>query len=127
MKLLTPVLSFTMQVYENMPLKHKKANIQLESFPEVTHIYEEDVLKLYASFNHLRDDVLAALEMKRSEGFIGSAQEAEIVINPSDKTLKTALLTLDSEELARLFVVSSVVISDDAQTVSVRMAKGEKM
>ena len=127
MKLLTPVLSFTMQeVYENMPLKHKKANVQLESFPEVTHTYEEDVLKLYASFNHLRDDVLAALEVKRSEGLIGSAQEAEIVINPSDKRLKTALLTLDSEELARLFVVSSVVISDDAQTVSVRMAKGEK-
>ncbi|HKM02766.1 MAG TPA: isoleucine--tRNA ligase [Bacilli bacterium] len=127
MKLLTPILSFTMQeVYENVPLKKHLANVQLESFPEMSNEYDESILKMYAKFNNLRDEVLGALEIKRGEGLIGSSQEAEVTFAPLDKTLKLALKSLDNDELARLFVVSRATISDETSRVVVNAATGEK-
>lgn len=127
MKLLTPILSFTMQeVYENTPLANKKANVQLESFPETSSKYDSSILTLYTSFVRVRDEVLSALEIKRSEGLIGSSQEAEVVFNPTDKLLKKALSSLEEEELSRLFVVSKATIKDDVVGVIVQSASGEK-
>jgi len=126
MKLFTPILSFTMQeVYDNSPINDRKANVQLEDFPLITHEFDESVLALYANFNRLRDEVLAKLEVRRGEGLIGSSQEAEVTFPVSDIKLKNALLTLDKDELARLFVVSKATISEQA-SVSVTLATGEK-
>lgn len=126
MKLLTPVLSFTMQeIYQTLPLKNKQVNVQLEDFPTKSKVYSDDVLKLYDAFNDLRDDVLVALEQKRAAGLIGSSQEAEIVFDVTNKTLKEALLKLGEEELARLFVVSKATIAD-VTGIEVKEASGEK-
>ncbi len=126
MKLLTPILSFTMEeIYQNLPLSERKANVQLESFPLVSHDYQDDTLKMYQTFIRLRDEVLAALEQKRSAGEIGSSQEAEIVFNVKDESLSAKLALLDADELARLFVVSKAEIAD-VNTVQVNKASGEK-
>lgn len=126
MKLLTPVLSFTMQeIYQTLPLKNKQVNVQLEDFPSKSKFYSDDFLKLYDAFNDLRDDVLVALEQKRAAGLIGSSQEAEIVFDVTNKTLKEALLKLGEEELARLFVVSKATIAD-VESIEVNEASGEK-
>lgn len=126
MKLLTPVLSFTMQeIYQTLPLKNKQVNVQLEDFPSKSKVYSDDFLKLYDAFNDLRDDVLVALEQKRAAGLIGSSQEAEIVFDVTNKTLKEALLKLGEEELARLFVVSKATIAD-VESIEVNEASGEK-
>ena len=127
MKLLTPILSFTMQeVYENLPLAHREKNVQLEGFPTKSNQFDERVLSGYSTFLKLRDNVLAALEIKRSAGLIGSSQEAEVTFNVSDLELKSALLKLDSDELARLFVVSKATLSDDINEVIVSEASGQK-
>lgn len=127
MKLLTPILSFTMQeVYENLPLAKREINVQLEAFPTKSNHYNESALVTYSSFMKLRDNVLAALEIKRSAGQIGSSQEAEVSFTVSDVELKKALLKLDHEELARLFVVSKATISDNVSEVVVSGATGQK-
>ncbi len=126
-RLLTPILSFTMQeVYENLPLNEREANVQLETFPTHSHVYKPETLQLYSAFNRLRDEVLSALEAQRSEGKIGSSQEAEIRFNVKDDRLKNELSKLDGEELARLFVVSKAAIDDHVTTVAVSPASGEK-
>ena len=48
------------EVYENVPLKKHLANVQLESFPEMSNEYDESILKMYAKFNNLRDEVLGS-------------------------------------------------------------------
>lgn len=127
MRLLTPILSFTMQeVYENLPLAKHEVNVQLLAMPKRSSDYQSETLQLYAAFGTLRDQVLVALEAKRSEGLIGSSQEANIEFYVEDMKLKSALLTLNSEELARLFVVSHASISNHKHEVVVHAAKGEK-
>ncbi|MCH5180402.1 MAG: isoleucine--tRNA ligase [Erysipelotrichales bacterium] len=112
-KLLAPILPFTMEeVYQNTPMEHKKS-IQLESYPTITHEYDEKYLNEYALIYKLRSDVLKALEEARTNGLIGSAQEAHVKLHITNEYVKNAFLKFSDVEKERLFIVSKVELTDE--------------
>lgn len=113
MRLLTPILPFTMEeVYKNLPCKHLKS-VQLEKYPEVTHIYSAHMLEEYALLTKLRSEVLKVLESKRQEGLIGSSQEAKVMLHVKDEHLKDIVSKFSHVELERLFIVSEVEMCEN--------------
>ncbi len=121
-----PILSFTMdEVYGFIPGVTKKSP-QLDDMPKESHVYGEDAKATYASFNKFRDIVLKSLEDKRAEGVIGSSVEAAVEATFDDEAIVNTLNTLDSDELPRLFGVSSLTVAVGAPSATVTKATGEK-
>jgi len=109
LKLLNPVLPFTMdELNKNMPL-NRKANVQYYDYPKVSPV-NEDLLKEYEVLKSIRSDVLKALEEARNEKIIGSAQEAFVAIKFKDGNSPEARLfkSLDTKKASALFVVSEI-------------------
>lgn len=116
-RLLTPILPFTMEeVYRHYPTSNKKESIQLTDYPMVSHEYGEKEKKDFAILMNVRADVLKALEEARSEGLIGSAQEAEIVLESEE--YEEFLKQFSVEELCKIFIVSRVTVSKEKQEKS---------
>jgi isoleucyl-tRNA synthetase len=112
MRLLNPILPFTMdEVNANYPLRNEE-NAQLYAYPGVSHIYPASLLEEYRSMNKLRKDVLKNLEDARSTGLIGSSQEALIHLKIKDAKLEKLVSVFPSVELERLFIVSKVVFDE---------------
>ena len=125
MRLLTPFIPFTMdEVYHSLNFADKN-NVQLLDYPTPSNVYLDDVITDYETFINLRNSVLKKLEEARSSGLIGSSQEATIALNKNNDLLKRLKLDENASELARLFVVSKVVLSDGDEIV-VRRSEGEK-
>lgn len=106
MRLYEPILTFTMEeVYRAFPKTNKKFALQLEDMPK-SQTLDQETLKQYELFLSFRESVLKALEEARKTGLIGSAQEA--LLEVGEKLVPPALLGIDKDELARLFIVSEV-------------------
>lgn len=126
LRLWNPILPFTMEeVYINMPLRDKMSP-QLLDFPKASHTYDEKVLKDYKEFSALRDSILKELEVARSSTLIGSSQEAEVLISLPKEKMLHELKSLSNEELARLFIVSKVTLSEGEKSIAVSKAAGQK-
>lgn len=133
MRLLAPILSFTMEeVYFNLPT-HEKASVHLLDYPKESHIYDESILSEYNLISKLRSDVLKVLESKRQEGLIGSSQEAQIALNIVDENTKNVFMKFSRVEQERLFIVSGVQLTDETlenvmevSTVRVKKHLGHK-
>ena len=111
MRLLTPILPFTMEeVHINMPDYNDKSAILL-SYPKESHEFDKLLLSDYKAFMALRFEVNKAIEEERNKGNIGSSQEALVEL-PNSDLLKRLGLDKSLDELARLFIVSKVVIAD---------------
>ena len=126
MRLLAPILPFTMEeVYRNSP-NALKQSVALEDYPKISHIYHEEILKDYEEFNRIRAIVLKGLEEYRKNGLIGSSQEAHVILPHKylDFFKKYQLIENESE-LAHLFIVSKVTFSDD-DCLQVKNAHGQK-
>ena len=109
MRLLNPILPFTMdEVNKNFSLKTKE-NVQLYRYPEKDNNLDT---KLIQSFQKnvvaLRSDVLKAIEEKRNENVIHSSQEATIEIELTNDEVKKFMSELDSNILKECFIVSDV-------------------
>lgn len=114
LRLLTPILPFTMEeVHQNMPDYNGKS-AQFLDYPKVSHKYDKSVLEDYEQFKQLRDNVNKKIEEVRSQGLIGSSQEALVVL-PHNELLKKLGLDNSLEEVAKLFIVSRVEIGDYKQ------------
>ena len=106
LRLLTPVLPFTMEeAYTNMPDYNGKSP-QLLKYPGKTGDFEKNVLKNYEKFNQIRDVVNKKLEDARTAGIIGSSQEALVVLPNSFKEV------LGENGVEKLFIVSKVEFKD---------------
>lgn len=124
--LYNPILPFTMEeVYSFLPGEHK-VSPQLESFPEVTSNYIKDVETYYDSFMASRDLALKALEEGRANGEYGASSEASLTLSLSNNELLTLLNSLDGEERARLYGVSSLTLLSGEDKAEVKKAEGEK-
>ena len=111
MRMLTPVLPFTMEeVHNNMPDYNGKSAALLD-YPEATHEFDKSVLADYKAFMNLRDEVNKAIEEVRASGVIGSSQEALLVLPKSDLLIKLGLHKKE-DELSRLFIVSKAIIGE---------------
>ena len=110
LRILNPILPFTMDEFnKNMP-GERANNVQYLDYPTYKEEDDEELLKQYELFFSLRSDVLKALEESRNLKVIGSAQEALINLDITDKSVKEVVGKLSLEELATLFVVSEVVL-----------------
>ncbi len=106
MRLLTPVLPFTMEeVHANMPDYNGKS-AQLLKYPGKTGDFDKKVLQNYEKFLQARDLVNKKLEEARSSGIIGSSQEALVVLPNSYKEI------LGEKGVEKLLIVSKVEYSD---------------
>ena len=112
MILLNPVLPFTMdEVNSFYPFKEYD-NVMLYPMVKKTSQYSKELLEEYSNFKLLRDDVLKQLAVARENQIIKTSQEAKITLNVFNDKVKEILKSISNEELARLFIVSEVVIDD---------------
>jgi isoleucyl-tRNA synthetase len=122
--LYNPILSFTMdEVYSFIP-GVTEISPQLEDMPHSTNEFGSDTKKMFASFRKLRDLALKALEEKRAAGVIGSSSEAALDLSYDDAGLVHALVTEDTDELARLFGVSKVLVQVGKPSAAVTKVVG---
>ncbi len=116
MRLLTPVLPFTMEeVHENMPDYNNKSAALLD-YPRKSNEYASSVLDNYASFIEYRNNVNKKIELLRTENIVGSSQEA-LIKTPDVDVLKLTGLDKNLNELAKLLIVSKVEIDDSIEEV----------
>ena len=115
MRLLNPILPFTMdEVNSNYPLRSKD-NVQYYRYPTKSDIYSKDLLDEYSLIKTLRNDVLKALEEKRALGEIKSSLLASVDLEIKDEKIKAIIDTYPHVEVERLFIVSKVVLKDNVE------------
>ncbi len=110
-RLLTPILPFTMEEIYQLTPNHKKS-VQLISMAKRHEVSEENI-KEYEQILNIRTSVLKALEEARSSQLIGSAQEASVQIcfnNQDDFALFNKLNKVEQE---RFFIVSKVEVVEN--------------
>ena len=113
LRILNPILPFTMDEFnKNMPGK-RVDNVQYLDYPTFEEKDDEELLRQYELILSLRSDVLKALEESRNLKVIGSAQEALVSLEITDKSVKEVADQLSLDELATLFVVSEVVLESN--------------
>lgn len=118
LRLLNPFLPFTMDEF-NRNLPGKRAdNVQLLDYPKSTSKYDHRLLEEYALFIQLRNDVLKALEVARSNQMIGSSQEAHVIIKINNDDIRQMFDTIKADIRPKLFVVSSIDVVDNLEVGS---------
>jgi isoleucyl-tRNA synthetase len=128
-RLMAPVLSFTAEEVWQSVRKQKESegrvaeeSVFLTSFPGVDKKYYDP--KLEGKWNQLfvlRNEVNKALEMKRTERFIGNSLEAKIMLFLSEskehdteslRQVYKTLITQYKDFLPTFFIVSAVEVAD---------------
>jgi isoleucyl-tRNA synthetase len=114
LRMLNPVLPFTMDEFNlNMP-GDRKANPQYYDYAEIKDI-NSALDEEFTVVNKFRQDVLKAIEEARNGGVIRSEQEACIYIKVNDNAVKSIVNKFSAKELAKLFVVSSANVVDEVK------------
>ena len=115
-KMIAPILAFTSdEIWQNMP--HRASdNTEHVLLNDMTRANDEyDFAEIEAQYNKLfdlRDDVLKALEVARTEKLIGKSLEAKVEIYAEGET--KALIEGFGEDLKSVFIVSGVKVEDAA-------------
>lgn len=110
-RLLAPILPYTSEEVYGY-LDTKEASVHLERMPEVVNYKDSaDVLKDFALFFEVKEEVNKALEDARNEKLIGSSLEAQVYIQV-DGEYRRVLEQLETY-LKQLFIVSDVILSED--------------
>jgi isoleucyl-tRNA synthetase len=131
-RLIAPVLTFTTEeVWQFMPaaLRGETQSVQLAGWPEVD-VPSDEAATLRSAYDVLlqvRDVATKALEDARNAGAVGKSQEARLVVAGPVEVLEL-LTAREPSALAEMFIVSEVVVGDEAPEVTVRVehASGEK-
>lgn len=111
--LLTPLIPHTTEEVYKYFVGEKKESIYLERMPIAKKYEDAEIIKeKYNKFMLFRDDVLKALENARNNKVIGKSFSAKLTICPSAE-VKTLLESLQVN-LQRVFIVSQLVVTDDA-------------
>ncbi|QHS22185.1 isoleucine--tRNA ligase [Virgibacillus sp. MSP4-1] len=110
-KLLSPILSHTMdEVWSYIP-GTEEASVQLTDMPKVRELPNQDELKAkWDHFMEVRDDVLKALEEARNEKVIGKSLEAKVTLTANDERTKN--LMEEIEHLHQYLIVSEVELAE---------------
>jgi len=133
-RLLAPLASFTAEeAYRAWQREDKKQSVFLEEFPKVNPSLENRELAYeFSRLLEVRDEVLKALERKRSQGELKGSIDARVRLAVKDEDCAD-LLGRYKDELAELFIVSQVELTDwDASSdstefaISVEKPRGEK-
>jgi len=120
--LLNPIMPFTMdEIYKEIPGVSKKSP-QLEDMPKASNEYSKEFLDEFSSFKSFKEVVYKELENVRATGEIGSSIEADVEVSISDEKLFNLV---KNEDIASIFIVSSLKLSLGKDEVKVSKAKGE--
>ncbi|ENH98310.1 isoleucyl-tRNA synthetase [Gracilibacillus halophilus YIM-C55.5] len=127
-KLLSPILSHTMdEVWRYIP-DVEEDSVQLCDMPSATHLADEQQLEeKWDQFMDIRDDILKGLEEARANKVIGKSLEAAVMIKPNNQQIASVLHEIP--QLHQLLIVSHAEIDDDLkdakeyQYVSVQIDK----
>ncbi|MCQ2791988.1 MAG: isoleucine--tRNA ligase [Bacilli bacterium] len=129
LRLLTPILPFTMEeVNNNLPF-HSKDNPNLYDFPEHTEVFVKNNIDIYNTAEKINreigNEIYQKLEDLRKKGEIGSNQEADVYLT-IDGDIYDFLKDNTPEELARIFIVSNIYLKKGPKEIKVAKAKGTK-
>jgi isoleucyl-tRNA synthetase len=118
-KMTAPILVFTAEeMYVSLPGAKDADSVHLSSWPQPSPEWNDArALERYALLMELRPYVLKALEARRSEGVIGAALEAKVVIRTASGRDSRYLKELE-DELPSLFIVSGVSVEEVARVDS---------
>ncbi|SET84891.1 isoleucyl-tRNA synthetase [Salinibacillus kushneri] len=110
-KLLSPILSHTMDEVWNYIPGVEEESVQLTDMPKLRALPHQDELKAkWDHFMEVRDDVLKALEEARNEKVIGKSLEAKVMLSAKDN--RTKALLEEIEHLHQYLIVSEVERTD---------------
>jgi isoleucyl-tRNA synthetase len=113
-RLMSPVISFTAEeVWQSIRQKEKglEDSVFLSPFPEVDDkYYDRELEDRWDSLFKLRNEVNKAIEIRRSERFLGNSLEAMVTLRLPGEYYFHAAGCLDF--LPAFFIVSAVEISD---------------
>lgn len=105
---MAPILSFTgEEVWKHLPGERSNTLFINEWYQAMPNVNEID-LKEWRLLQSLRDEVNKALELKRSEGVIGSALEAEVTLFVDDAWQERLMLA--GAELKFLLITSAATV-----------------
>lgn len=128
LQMLAPILAHTTEEAWSYVPGEKAESVQLTDFPEAAAIADHDeLLTKWDHFMKVRDDVLKALEIARSEKVIGKSLESKLTIVAKDDATKQLLQDIDN--LHQLLIVSEANVVDadaeaaDFEHVAVRVEK----
>ena len=110
----------------NLPGRREK-NVQFLDYPKhrIRGDKEAKIEAEYQLLKSLRSDVLKSLEEARNNKVIGSSQEAKVelaIVNDKEAYAKL-LEQINAEQLAKIFVVSEVVLKEDLDAPVLDVAK----
>lgn len=108
--MLTPIIPHTTdEVYGYMPGKKQESVYLCDMVTPVHYMNAKELLTKYEDLMVVRDDVLKALELARSQKIIGKSMNANVVLYPTDKVAK--LITTLDVDLKQIFIVSNFNIA----------------
>lgn len=113
LRLLNPILPFTMDEFNRFLPLERKWNVQLLDFPREEHNFDSSLLEEFETFKLVRNDILKALENARVKQIIGSSQEAHVYISFKDDKFMDLFKGMSQDYLNKLFVVSTFEITKD--------------
>jgi len=117
-KIMAPILAYTSdEIWQAMPHRTEDdaRNVVFNDMNKTFNDYalDDDAMVKWDSVIALRDDVNKALELARGEKIIGKPLDAEVTLYISDLA-KERFAAIADIDLAQLFIVSKVNISEDA-------------
>ena len=117
-KMFAPILAFTCdEIWLAMPHRDSDdaRNVVLNCMnkPFAEYALTDEELSKWDTLISLRTDVNGVLEAARADKRIGKPLEAAVTLRATDDSAKQALDTVDSMDLAELFIVSECLISED--------------
>lgn len=112
----SPILAFTgEEIYQTLPIEHK-ANVALESYPDLGKV-DEELSKEYETLLALRSNVNAIIEPERKDGTLGSNAEAEVSYVPSSEAEKALIEKLGETEVSRILLVSDFKVAAENKVI----------
>ncbi|MGL4207985.1 MAG: isoleucine--tRNA ligase, partial [Candidatus Adiutrix sp.] len=111
-RLMAPVLSFTCEeIWDHLP-GEKPESVFLTDLPQVVAAYEnEELCQRWSALMKVRATVNRELEEARRHKIIGAPLNAQVHLGAYGQTLE--LLRLYEEQLPEIFIVSSVILSEN--------------
>ncbi len=124
-RLLAPILPVTADdLWRYLP-GPREASVHLADFPAPSGYVDRALLDTWDRLMRVRQEVTAALELKRKEKVIGTSLGARVVIHASGPV--GTLLERYREELPVLYIVSDVALeigsADSPDSVSIEIEK----
>jgi len=117
-RLLAPILAFTSnEIWLSMAHEAgvNTEHVMLNDMPEVNAAWKlsDEAAERWNNVIALRDDVNKALELSRAEKVVGKSLDAKVTLSFDEKA-KKVYETIADENLCDDFIVSELVISDEA-------------